>query len=93
MNILVIKGGIADALAALEGRGMVAVTIVKHPRFEECIVTVAETTPWETLAKWFCAKGTLPFPVGTLLWYGPLSNPTQVPAPKGWDKVEGGGNG
>lgn len=90
MHMLIIKGSMSEAFAALDAHKVEALSIVQHAKFPECIVTVAATTPWETLAQWFCAKGTLPFPAGTLLWYGPAIASPIMPAPKGWDKVEGG---
>lgn len=72
---LIIKGDMGDALAALKRYDITPITISRHPRLSECGVTAAATTSWETLAQWFCAKNRLPFPPGTLLWYGPTYEP------------------
>jgi hypothetical protein len=96
MYTLIVKGDEAAAFAACRLHKVEITSIVKHHRFEECIVTIPCGLPTATtLHDWFAGSDTdtdgfyLP---GSLMWFGyrrglPVDNP---PVP-GWDLVEGGG--
>lgn len=67
MFTLIIKGDEAAAFAACRLYDVEALSVVKHKRFDECVVTAPVTTDPAVLNHWFCRTGFLD---GTLLWWG-----------------------
>jgi hypothetical protein len=95
MYTLIVKGDETAAFAACSAHKVEITSIVKHEKFDECIVTTpAYYGTLHALADWFCEplNADALAPAGTLLWYGPRQSvPVAYPPIKGWDKVEGGG--
>lgn len=73
-HTLVIKGDIVHVLDALAKNGVTASAFSKHPRYREvCVYT--EEVERAPVVDWFnkCLDLKPPFPDGTLMWYGPIS--------------------
>jgi hypothetical protein len=73
MYTLIIKGDETAAFAACREHKVEITSIVKHNKFDECIVTTPYWPNIDTiLVQWFCeSNAPAPYPAGTLMWYGP----------------------
>lgn len=96
MYTLIIKGDETTAFAACREHKVEITSIVKHAKFDECIVTIPAGLPTTTtLYDWFAdgstdGEGYLP---GSLMWFGTRQDvPVANPPVQGWDVVGGDTN-
>ena len=81
---LIVKGNASEAQQACAYNGITVQFATTHPRLNETIIGCDDTFELDA-QKWFVASGVYddrkPAPIGTLLWYGTIYQPSDNDAP------------